>query len=612
MNDTHRSSYGVTRLRAPTTRSRTSSVGPSVAHLGLPTMKRLPPVLAAGLLVGLLPLHACTELDPVGPKLDPTLPDFSGTCDSEGGTVRHGTVSGSWTRNQSPHRLADTVYVSGELVIEAGALVCLGPEAAISWRPGEAGKVVAAGTAEAPVVFTADRPGGTWGGFVYRDPHHLSGTAAVDLTHAVIENAAAGIDLGYGQAARVHGGVIRRVAGPGVNAGSTLLRDVVVDSACQGGGSCTAVSAWYADSKIVLEDVLIRGSGGGGVGLAHRSGIELARVRIEGSTGTGLSISWHPGGAGYVGSVDRVEHPIHITGGHGQPASIPVAAAVALLPSLEAQERWTGNAEDVVGVFSSGSIPDLVVGPGLAWSLSREQFGPSVGHLHMLSGARFSGGHVGRVTAEGTAEHPVAIRGTVLMGSVAGPSRIVHGRLLNVIIASGETHALELSDVLAEHGYISLAGPASRLERVFVRGVVDPWPEWTYLAHFSPGATPTEAVRIAAADVILERCEVAHSRSDGIRVEMAQGVRIRDCNIEHNVGVGIRNVAAEPVDARDNWWGDPEGPLGTEGDGVDGAVNFEPYRTTPVALDAPVASTVMLTPAGARSTSPTAPSPTPP
>jgi hypothetical protein len=139
-------------------------------------MKRLSPVLVAGILLAFLSFHAC-DRNPVDvdagtePGPEPTLPDFSGTCDSEGGTVQRGTVSGTWTRNQSPHRVAEMVYVGGELIIEAGALVCLGPGASISWQALEAGNVVAAGTAEAPVVFTADRPDGAWGGFVFRTLH---------------------------------------------------------------------------------------------------------------------------------------------------------------------------------------------------------------------------------------------------------------------------------------------------------------------------------------------------------------------------------------------------------------------------------------------------------
>jgi hypothetical protein len=516
-------------------------------------------------------------------------PEFYGTCDSEGGTVRSGTVSGTWTRNQSPHRVADTVYVSGDLFIEAGALVCLGPDAAVSWRPGEAGTVVARGTAEAPVIFTADRPGGRWGGFRFRS-NNYAGVAVVDLTHVVIEDATTGIDLGYGQSARVSDGLIRRITGPGVHAGVIRLRNVVVDSVCQGG--CTAVSGY---ARVVLEDVWIRDSGGGGVAMGDRGTLTLANVRITGSAGTGLALYWAPGRFGEIG---EVVHPIHITGGHGIPAYLPARVVRRLLPDLGAQERWTGNAEDVIRVYHSGSLGDLVVGPGLAWELSsNEMFGPTVSHLTMLPGARFSGGHVGRFTAEGTAEDPISIHGSILYGSDAGPSRIVHGRLRNVIIRSGGAHALELSDVLAENGYVSLDAPGSRLERVFVRGVLDPWPESSLpLPPFSRGETPTEALRIAAADVLISNSEISHSPSDGIRVEVAAGVRVRDSNVRFNGDVGLRNVAPEVVDARDNWWGDPAGPEGPQGNGVSGAVEYEPVRTEPVVLDGPVAGAITLTP----------------
>jgi hypothetical protein len=565
-------------------------------------MKRLSPVLVAGILLAFLSFHAC-DRNPVDvdaetePGPEPTLPDFSGTCDSEGGTVQRGTVSGTWTRNQSPHRVADTVYVSGQLVIEAGALVCLGPDAAISWRPESAGTVVAVGTAEAPVVFTADRPGGRWGGFVFRS-NLATGTAAVDLTHVVIENATTGIDLGYGQSVRVSDGLIRRITGPGVHAGGIRLRNVVVDSVCQRGGGCPAVSALnYAN--VVLEDVWIRDSGGGGVQMGDRGTLTLANVRITGSAGTGLALYWPPGRSGAIG---EVTHPIHITGGRGQPAFLPASVVPHLLPSMEAQERWTGNAEDVIRVYHTGSLGDLVVGPRLAWALSSDDmFGPTVTHLTMLPGARFSGGRVGRFTAEGTPEHPIAIYGTVLYGSDAGPSRIVHGRLRNVIIRSGETHALEMSDVLAESGYVSLDAPGSRLERVFVRGVLDPWPDtFDPVPPFPRGATPTEALRIGAADVLVSGSEISHSTSDGVRVDVAAGVRVRDSNVRFNGGVGLRNVAAEVVDARDNWWGDPAGPEGPQGNGVSGAVEYEPVRTEPVVLGGPVAGAITLTPSSAQ------------
>jgi hypothetical protein len=46
------------------------------------------------------------------------------------------------------------------------------------------------------------------------------------------------------------------------------------------------------------------------------------------------------------------------------------------------------------------------------------------------------------------------------------------------------------------------------------------------------------------------------------------------------------NVTPDTVDARDNWWGDPAGPLGPGGDGVAGNVVYEPWRSEPVPLNA--------------------------
>jgi hypothetical protein len=553
-------------------------------------MNRLPPALGTGLLAVLLPVSACTDRDPVGPKNE-LIPDFFGTCDSEGGTLHRGTVSGTWTRNQSPHRLPETVYVSGELLVEAGALVCAGPGAAISWRRDEPGIVMARGTTEAPVIFTADRPGGVWGGFKYEFCcSDIQITARVDLRHVVIENATAGIDLRYPQSAAVTHGVIRRIEGRGVHARTIQLESVVLDSVCLAGGTCTAVSAPnYA--SVVLDDVSILNSGGAGFEMGDRGRLTLSNVRIIGSAGVGLKLIWYRSGA-----LERVEHPIRITGGRGRPAVLPPSIVKRLLPSLEAQEQWTGNAEDVVEVATevagSGLIDDLVVGPRLAWELSHEPF---VRDLRLLPGARFSGSRVGRITAEGAPDHPIVISGTIVLGSESGPSRITHARLRDAIMYSGAAHPLELRDVIAETGYVSLDAPGSRLERVFVRGQLHTWPSNQLFYRRPP--EPAPAVRIAAADVVLERCEILGSAQDGIRVEVADGVRIHDCNLHGNLGAAIRNVAASPVDARHNWWGDALGPGGVEGDRIVGAVTFEPYRLAPLALGGPVPRELVLTPA---------------
>ncbi|HUE87619.1 MAG TPA: hypothetical protein VMO26_16210 [Vicinamibacterales bacterium] len=74
-------------------------------------------------------------------------------------------------------------------------------------------------------------------------------------------------------------------------------------------------------------------------------------------------------------------------------------------------------------------------------------------------------------------------------------------------------------------------------------------------------------------------CDITGSWTDGVRVLVADGVRVNDCNIHGNAGVGLRNLAEAAVDARTNWWGDQQGPHGPNGDGVAGNVEFVPFRT---------------------------------
>jgi hypothetical protein len=87
-------------------------------------------------------------------------------------------------------------------------------------------------------------------------------------------------------------------------------------------------------------------------------------------------------------------------------------------------------------------------------------------------------------------------------------------------------------------------------------------------------------VSILAAGQV-SNCEVVESGGDGVQVRSA-GVRITNCNIVGNAGVGVHNFHAEPVDARGNWWGDPAGPFGPNGTGVSGNVLYEPWLSEPV------------------------------
>lgn len=86
-------------------------------------------------------------------------------------------------------------------------------------------------------------------------------------------------------------------------------------------------------------------------------------------------------------------------------------------------------------------------------------------------------------------------------------------------------------------------------------------------------------IRILGNNVVLRECEVAGSRSDAVVVGDRSGVRMNDCNLHNNVGLGVRTTGTSTVDATNNWWGDPAGPLGPEGDGVGTYVGYIPFRT---------------------------------
>jgi hypothetical protein len=90
-------------------------------------------------------------------------------------------------------------------------------------------------------------------------------------------------------------------------------------------------------------------------------------------------------------------------------------------------------------------------------------------------------------------------------------------------------------------------------------------------------------VNARLADVRIIACDVLRNAGDGIVVldRTVRVVRINDCNLEHNAGLGVRNHSQVVADATRNWWGDPEGPTGPAGDGVSARVDYSGFRTTP-------------------------------
>ena len=83
---------------------------------------------------------------------------------------------------------------------------------------------------------------------------------------------------------------------------------------------------------------------------------------------------------------------------------------------------------------------------------------------------------------------------------------------------------------------------------------------------------------VDAINLSIQNCEVANGGNAGIHVlsQFPQtNVTISGCNIFNNAGQGVQNGGSgnATVNAQGNWWGDPAGPNGPNGDGVSAAVD---------------------------------------
>jgi hypothetical protein len=483
-----------------------------------------------------------------------------------------GDVGGVWARSAGPHRVVADVAVPQSLSIEAGALVCAHPGAAIVVGP--SGALEAHGTADRPITFTASTPDDRWGGIRYGAPQ-TTDQVIVSLRHVVIEDAQVGVQGSWG-GVNVEHAVFRQLDAAAVRGIDISLRDVVVDNACNGlADSCVAVAV-LANGRGHMENTVVRGSGAGGVSVLWRSTLHLANVLIEGADGVGLYASADAAGP----AVLTVEHPVRITGGGSYPALLGHHAAGVLLDTEAAQQRLLGNARDTVVVRGEvGTAPDVIVTRHLPWSLTtgfsaswrtiRLEPGATL-HLPTAAAVPLS---VLRFIAAGTAEHPVTVTGQGSLhigsqGSVAEPSLIAHAVLEGIDLLARSGTLISFEDMVVRNAHLSILAAGTRLERIAVHGGLM--------------STVAEALLVGAADVSISDCTVTGSPFDGIRVLIAAGVRVRDCNIHGNAGVGLRNDDAQPVDAVQNWWGDPAGPHGPQGDGVAGPVLYQPFRTAPV------------------------------
>lgn len=164
-----------------------------------------------------------------------------------------------------------------------------------------------------------------------------------------------------------------------------------------------------------------------------------------------------------------------------------------------------------------------------------------------------------RLTAAGAADAPIVFRA---MPDLERPWR-------GVTLGSGEQGAVaELDHVTfqdARNG-LSLMGDESRFTASNL--------------SIRRGDQSGIAISVDGGDITISDCEVVESGGPGILVDSGN-VRVEGCNLVGNVGPGVENLGSGEVDARGNWWGDPDGPNGPAGDGVSENVLYEPFLTAP-------------------------------
>lgn len=499
------------------------------------------------------------------------------------------TVPALWRAADGPHIVVDSVQITSELRIDAGAVVCGVPGAGLIL--GSGGTLDVRGTAAEPVTLTARDPALPWGGIsVLSDDQRtywecssylalctLNPRAQVSIHHALIERADVGVWAELDTDAVIESSRFRQIgasavfAGPGVN---VAISNSVIDTA---GDTLAAAYAWShrhgPRASLRIENSVIRGARGTGAHAGPWATITLAGVRIEGSGGVGLDAA-----VGYVpwyrGAIN-VEGPVRITGSGSYPARVPFQAAAALV-SLQHPDSLLGNAADtlIVGRLEEGTAHgDPVTIPAtLPWVLGT---GGVNRQIRMQAGATLilanpiHGGFTLRagIIAEGRADAPVTIKGhqsrEFVSVSGAGSSHLSHVQLGNLRLISDEGHGLTVEDAEGSNTSFELNGSAATLRRVVLNG---------------------GGVRVLAGSASISHCEITGVSGDALTVANAGTASITQCNLVDNSGAGVNNMTAVPVDARNNWWGDAAGPHGPTGDGVSGLVDFVPFRSAPVSI----------------------------
>ena len=558
-------------------------------------------------------LAACVD-EPLAPpvaRATAVVPRASADC-SGTGTTHSGPVSPGdvWTATGNPHHLVGevalrdwTASTGAGLTMEAGVVVCGAPGAYLLidsrvQRPA----LRALGTSERPVVFTARDPADPWGGITA--PSWALG--GVVLQHTTFELAQWGLALnaywsGTVSLANVR---FRQIRGEGVVASVGELSEVRLDTVCVGCDTETQGAVRLArghltnsspPSTLILDQVDVVASGGMGLLLGEASRAVVRRVSVVGARGVG----WRTLGT-YPSYYWTLEGPVTLTGGESYPFRGRPELGSALLTG-EAVRRVEGDAKDTL-LLEEGVVPGrLLLDGGMAIRVMGDVRAPEARLGPGATVAVDAGGRFwGFTAALGTPQHPVSLigAGQVTAGWGADSTQLRDIRLKGVSFRSYTTAVMER--VFAEGAEVVLDGDGSAIRASSFRGGrgVILRGDGASVLDTEVSGSSTNGLQVWGDTARIIGATIRGNDGHGLVVGGGAGTRIHGSALQANGGRGVVNQTAKGVDARGNWWGDPAGPDGPEGDGVEGIVDAgTPLAKPPEGASAGLAKRIAVMPA---------------
>ncbi|HSK17611.1 MAG TPA: right-handed parallel beta-helix repeat-containing protein [Longimicrobiales bacterium] len=452
------------------------------------------------------------------------------------------------------------------------------------------------GTAAAPVRFLPLTEGVRWGGI--ETPGYGADTSTI--RYARIETAEHGVVATA--PALIENTHVKDVTGVGVVLhGGHLIRSVIE-------GAQDAGVAIGSNSHARLSDTDVRGSGDGIRVLCVRCRLFIGGGSIDNNAGDGVRTAFGDMRSGTV----FFESPVRITGNAGYPLVVPLTSMRGVMNEVAARNNLLGNGRDTVIAYAGSTwgaqyVPDAEGDLTIARALPFRVTLPCLAALPLMTmeaGASLTvesydcGGPWGAwpvPVSYGTPTEPVTITGiNAMLGLVRQGADTVfvrHARFTNVLLLSAETPVV-MEDVELDSASLVITAVGSRVTRLSSIGGGR-----TGAYEYQQQAAITLAGDVRLAQVLIEgalhhglhidggspvvsACTIRHNTGHGVWVEQGT-VRIEQCSMEGNAGYGIHNSTPDTVQAPNNWWGDPTGPRGPTGNGVDGPVRYDPFLTAP-------------------------------